>query len=425
MPDLSIGLSGCTCAGARPVMDAVARLMAPLGVSIDFLVISLDREDASPEPIEGCRVEKLKETSPALGDQLRAFRDASHSTWLITLEDPVPADASLVFGFWHRRNTSDLLVASRYTQGGSHQMPWLRTVLSRSLNSLYRFGLAVDIRDLSSARRMYRADLLRQIDIQGHDADILMETLLKYMALGVRPVEVPWHYASRRSRQTVKNTLRLVRSSLTTFWRMHSLRNSVDFPDYDSRAYDSRIWLQRYWQRSRFRIIREFVDDNAFTLDAGCGSSRIITTRPDMLAMDINIHRLRYLRPSNPRRLQATAGALPFADDTFDAVISSQVIEHTRETTCISEAARVLRPGGTLVVGTPDYATFWWPVTERIYGIVKSGGYADEHVTHYTRESLTQAITSCDCEVLDYRYIGGGELIIRARKKGGTERPKR
>ena len=52
---------------------------------------------------------------------------------------------------------------------------------------------------------------------------------------------------------------------------------------------------------------------------------------------------------------QATVPPIPFADASFDCVISFQVIEHIeRDHEFVSEVARVLRPGGRFIVTTPN-----------------------------------------------------------------------
>ena len=55
------------------------------------------------------------------------------------------------------------------------------------------------------------------------------------------------------------------------------------------------------------------------------------------------------------RYLGADAHRLPFADDAFDTVVLSEVLEHVeRPGVAFSEAVRVLAPGGALVITGPN-----------------------------------------------------------------------
>ena len=40
------------------------------------------------------------------------------------------------------------------------------------------------------------------------------------------------------------------------------------------------------------------------------------------------------------------------------------------------------------MLGTPDYDRWEWVWIEKAYGFAAPGGYADEHISHYTREGL-------------------------------------
>ena len=59
--------------------------------------------------------------------------------------------------------------------------------------------------------------------------------------------------------------------------------------------------------------------------------------------------------PSNTEFRQMTVPLLDFADESFDYVISFQVIEHIkRDRDFVKEVSRVLRKGGSFIVSTPN-----------------------------------------------------------------------
>jgi SAM-dependent methyltransferase len=208
-----------------------------------------------------------------------------------------------------------------------------------------------------------------------------------------------------------------------TLYRLWVLRNSAFSADYDERAYNSLIPLQRYWQRARYRIITGFVDRDSRILDIGCGSSRIVQALPRAVGLDIQLKKLRRIAGSTRALVQATITELPFRDGAFDTLICSQVIEHVPESLVDwREFNRVLAPGGTFVVGTPDYATVTWPALERAYAIVHPRGYVNEHINRYTAASLRACLEQHGFTITDTAYVGGGELIYRARKSASAGR---
>ena len=95
----------------------------------------------------------------------------------------------------------------------------------------------------------------------------------------------------------------------------------------------------------------------------------------------------------------------------------SQVVEHiAKSSQPFEEMLRVLRPGGKLILGTPDYGTILWPIIERIYSVVAPGAYADEHITHYTKSGLTDLLKNYGLTIQGIQYVFGSELIMQATK---------
>src|SRR5216117_3593434 len=64
-------------------------------------------------------------------------------------------------------------------------------------------------------------------------------------------------------------------------------------------------------------------------------------------------------RPPLAALVQGGAQSLPFADNSFDAVISCETIEHLPQVQAgVNEMYRVTRPGGRLFLTTPNYFNF-------------------------------------------------------------------
>src|SRR5205809_6504584 len=309
-------------------------------------------------------------------------------------------------------------------------MPLSRRILSRALNRLYRTTLALPHRDLSSGFRMYRRRVVDDVGpVSAEGLDALQEVLVKAFSQGWKILEVPLFYRQLRG-WTGGRLAELSAGYVKTLGRLIALRNSVKAADYDNRAFDSWIPLQRYWQRARFRVIREMVDGSTRILDIGCGSSRIVQSLPQSVGVDMQIRKLRWLRAPGRQLVQASLMDLPFPDGAFDAVICSEVIEHIpRDSIDLGDMVRVLAPGGTLVLGTPDYGRWTWRALENLYKKVFPQGYATEHINPYTRRELRHELERLGLVVMDVQYVFGSEMIFRASKpadpaEGSAVRPR-
>jgi SAM-dependent methyltransferase len=390
-------------AGLERLSDRSA-FLGQLRQAADALRVPAEVIDAPPDP-------------RGFGHALRAGLQQARGTWIITVDPDFAGPMTFIGDLWARRHDAEVIVASRYVEGSAAEMPVLRAAGSRVLNAVFRRMLSLGVNDGSSAMRLYRADVVKSLALQAEDYDILQEVLVRAYAAGWRVLEIPLRYAPNPAVES-KTHASLASAYLRTFWALWRLRNSIAAADYDFRAHDSAIWLQRYWQRSRHRYITELIDGQGAVLDVGCGSSKIIGALPHgSVALDILVNKLRFARRFNVPRVRGSGFTLPFADESFPCVLCSQVIEHVPMVpSMIDELCRVLKPGGRLVLGTPDYDRWEWVWIEKAYGLAAPGGYADEHISHYTREGLLADFARRGYTHEATRYIMRGELILAFRK---------
>ena len=401
------------------ILPQLREVVTALGITCEILIVTRGAADQwTRSAASRANAAVIEQIEDGYGGALVEGFARSRGAYVLTMDADTSHRPGFVESLWRSRHNAEVSIASRYVPGGRAHMPFARYALSRLLNGFFRLGLDVPIRDLSSGFRLYKGIVLRRQTYTARDFDILQQILIKAYAEGWRVQEVPFTYEPRAHGSSHGRVLRVGRACAVTFWQLWKLRNSILAADYDDRAHDSRIPLQRFWQRSRFRHVTELIAGQGPVLDVGCGSSRIIGALPrGSVAVDILQRKLRYARKFQRPLVRASGFRLPFADASFPCVLCSQVIEHVpKESTIVSELCRVLAPGGRLVLGTPDYAHWEWVVTEKLYGMATPGGYADEHIAHYTYDELKRRFEQLGFTFEEARYILRGELIMALRK---------
>lgn len=119
---------------------------------------------------------------------------------------------------------------------------------------------------------------------------------------------------------------------------------------------------QSYDHISRYRLAERYVADKEI-LDMGCGagygSHALSAVARHVTGVDLSEEAVTYAarryRAPNLRYGTGDVTNLPYADGSFDAAVSFEVIEHlTRPEDLVVEAKRLIRADGLFVVSTPD-----------------------------------------------------------------------
>lgn len=185
------------------------------------------------------------------------------------------------------------------------------------------------------------------------------------------------------------------------------------------------IVRENYWFR-RHEVVYHWIiqehDLSGTVVEAGCGegygADLLRRQGAQVVALDYDEQVVSHVRRSYPQvqPVQANLVDLPLRSTTVDSVVSLQVIEHLWDLGAFwSECRRVLKPGGRLIVSTPNRLTFSPGVAR---GQKPTNPF---HVEEFDADQLVTLLTEAgftDVRVLGLRHAerlrtGPGGDIVR------------
>ena len=156
--------------------------------------------------------------------------------------------------------------------------------------------------------------------------------------------------------------------------------------------------------------------DRGRLLDVGCGNGRflaqmrklgweVVGVEPDPEAVRIAKERF------GLEVFQGTLEEAGFPDNSFDAITMNHVIEHVPDPIrLLAECRRVLKPGGKLVVVTPNI----WSLGRRLFGEHWRGWEVPRHLFLFSPKSLRTCAERAGLVVQNLRTTSKGARFIWA-----------
>lgn len=175
-------------------------------------------------------------------------------------------------------------------------------------------------------------------------------------------------------------------------------------PGYYDQVYRRGRGVQWFWHHHRFAVVAHRLPRPAHRLiDLGCGPGTFLGNFGEFfrqgLGVDIAEPQIDYARRVYDRPgLDFQIGDITIIDPGpgFDAAVSIEVIEHLRSADTmgfLESIYRVLAPGGTLVLTTPNYRSLW-PLLEWLVSRLGPVDYREQHLNRFDSRRLLRDATA-------------------------------
>src|SRR5262245_45201792 len=165
---------------------------------------------------------------------------------------------------------------------------------------------------------------------------------------------------------------------------------------------------ERPWReltaRERLDDLKRFITKGRF-LEIGCSTGEMLASASSSFTVTGVEADERTGAAARARSLEVFGGTLRdarFSDGHFDAAAMYHVIEHVpspREE--LRELRRIIKPGGWLVLETPNIATLWY----RLLG-ARWRQFIPDHIFFFTPTTITRPCETDGFEVRELRSVG-------------------
>lgn len=212
----------------KVLLPQIKKQVEAFGEEYELIVID------TPNPLDNTRdvceqfgARYVNQRYPAFGGAFRTgIEEARYDKFLIMDSDGSHNPKYIADIYRKFSEGADIVIGSRYTEGGMTNDAKSSIVMSKILNAVFRIITGIKAKDISTDFRMYDTEQLKRVRLSCRNYDILQEVLLRMKlnnkALSVK--EIPITFEKRMYGESKRRLLPFILGYIKTMFKLMWIR---------------------------------------------------------------------------------------------------------------------------------------------------------------------------------------------------------
>jgi dolichol-phosphate mannosyltransferase len=215
----------------RDLLPTIKAAVAALTPNFEILII--DTQTAMDATAEVCAENGVRHIRRSggnqYGDAIRTGIAQARGPHLLCMDADGSHSASYFASMWAQRESYDIVIGSRYVEGGHTENPAILIWMSYAVNLTFRLAFNIHAKDVTNSFRLYRTAILKPMKLNSDDFDILEEILIK--AVTHRPparvTEVPVTFGRRKAGESKRKLVQFAFGYLATLQKLRRFQQAA------------------------------------------------------------------------------------------------------------------------------------------------------------------------------------------------------
>lgn len=206
------------------VLPRLNSALTTTGLDYEILIVDTVAPDSATQEVCKKNAATYLNRAPnnSYGSANRTGIKAAQGHHILIMDADGSHEPEFIHKLLAHQDEYDIVIASRYAKGGASRATTKAIVMSRMLNATYGTIFGLNYSDLSNSFKLYKAEVLKNLNLTCENFDIIQEILVKARRNNpkLKILEVPYIFQERVTGKSKRETPKFILTYLQTLCKL-------------------------------------------------------------------------------------------------------------------------------------------------------------------------------------------------------------